>query len=252
MNEEQLRFKMEVLSFEGPLDLLLAIVNKNKMSIYDIEISLLFEQYMAYITRMQDMDMEVAGEFIDMASRLMLIKSRMILPRESDDPKDDPRTEIIDALLEYQKAKENAGRLLPLYQRYGGRMIKETDEVGVDKTFVADQDAMMLMAAFERIMTRQKVASQAITSEPQKTLNTILTKKITPVPVKYFGVLRHLYKNGNTDFETLIMTCKSRSDLIALFMALLQLIRNQLVSIVDENDDNPILKINKKEDRNES
>ena len=106
MNEEQLRFKMEVLSFEGPLDLLLAIVNKNKMSIYDIEISLLFQQYMEYITRMQDMDMEVAGEFIDMASRLMLIKSRMILPRESDDPKDDPRTEIIDALLEYQKAKE--------------------------------------------------------------------------------------------------------------------------------------------------
>ena len=251
MNEEQLRFKMEVLSFEGPLDLLLAIVNKNKMSIYDIEISLLFEQYMEYITRMQDMDMEVAGEFIDMASRLMPIKSRMILPRESDDPKDDPRTEIIDALLEYQKAKENAGRLLPLYQRYSGRMIKETDEVGVDKTFVADQDAMMLMAAFERIMTRQRVASASMTSEPQKTLNTILTKKITPVPVKYFGVLRHLYQNGETDFETLIMTCKSRSDLIALFMALLQLIRNQLVSIVDENGDNPILKINKKENRHE-
>ena len=124
MNEEQLRFKMEVLSFEGPLDLLLSIVNKNKMSIYDIEISLLFEQYMQYITKMQDMDMEVAGEFIDMASRLMLIKSRMILPRESDDPKDDPRTEIIDALLEYQKAKENAGRLLPLYQKLTRRLLQ--------------------------------------------------------------------------------------------------------------------------------
>ena len=108
---------------------------------------------------------------------------------------------------------------------------------------------MVLMAAFERIMVRQRVAAQAITTEPQKTLNTILTKKITPVPVKYFGTLRYLYKNGDTDFDTLIMTCKSRSDLIALFMALLQLIRSQLVSITDENGGNPILKINKKEPR---
>ena len=106
---EQLKFSLEV--FSGPLELLLHLISKNKVSIYDIPISLILEQYMEYITRMQDMDMEVAGEFIDMASRLMLIKSRMILPRESDDPKDDPRTEIIDALLEYQKAKENADEL---------------------------------------------------------------------------------------------------------------------------------------------
>jgi segregation and condensation protein A len=191
-NEDQLRFKMDELSFEGPLDRLLAIVNKNKMSIYDIRISLLFEQYMEYIKRMQDMNMDIAGEFLDMASRLMLIKSRMILPRESDDPKDDPRREIVDALLEYQKAKENAGKLLPLYQRYSGRMTKETDEVGVDKTFVADQDCMVLMAAFERIMMRQRLASQAITQEPQKTLNTI----VISMSIILFGLKNYLHKKS--------------------------------------------------------
>ena len=249
MNEEQLRFKMEAITFEGPLDLLLSIVSKNKMSIYDIEISLLFSQYMDYIQRMQDMDMEVAGEFIDMASRLMLIKSRMILPRDESDEKDDPRRELIDVLVEHQRAKENAGRLLPLYMKYSSRMTKETDEVGVDKTFVADQDCMVLMEAFERIMRRQRIAAQSITAEPQKTLNTILTKKITPVPVKYFAILRHLYKHGETDFESLLLTCKTRSDLIALFMALLQLIRNQLVYITSENDGNPVLNINKDRSR---
>jgi chromatin segregation and condensation protein Rec8/ScpA/Scc1 (kleisin family) len=67
--------------------------------------------------------------------------------------------------------------------------------------------------------------------------------------VKYFFVLRYLYKHGDTDFDTLLMTCKTRSDLIAMFMALLQLIRNQLVSVVDENEGNPIMKVNRKERR---
>ncbi len=248
--EEALRFKLENLSFEGPLDLLLALVNKNKMEIKDIQISLLFDQYMEYIEKMQEMDMDVAGEFLEMASRLMLIKSKMLLPRDSEDEKDDPRRELIDALLEYRKAKENAALLLPRYVRYHGRMIKETEEIGVDKTYVCDQDCLILMEAFERIMLRAKVNAQAMTDVPQKTLNTILTKRITPVPVKYFGILKYLCRNGDTDFEKLLMTfCHSKSDLIASFMAILQLIRSQYVRITDENDGNPIFEAVRKEER---
>ena len=82
---EQLVFKTEI--YEGPLDLLLDIIAKNKMSIFDIKISLIFEQYMAYLREMQEMNMEIAGEFITEASRLMLIKSRMLLPKqEEEDP----------------------------------------------------------------------------------------------------------------------------------------------------------------------
>ena len=83
---EQLVFKTEI--YEGPLDLLLDIIAKNKMSIFDIKISLIFEQYMAYLREMQEMNMEIAGEFITEASRLMLIKSRLLLPKpEEEDPR---------------------------------------------------------------------------------------------------------------------------------------------------------------------
>ena len=87
---EQLVFKTEI--YEGPLDLLLDIIAKNKMSIFDIKISLIFEQYMAYLREMQEMNMEIAGEFITEASRLMLIKSRMLLPKPEEE---DPRKELV-------------------------------------------------------------------------------------------------------------------------------------------------------------
>ena len=80
MSNENLSFKLEV--YEGPLDLLLALIAKNKLNIYDIPISLILEQYMEYISQMQELDLEIAGEFIDMASRLMLIKSKMLLPKQ--------------------------------------------------------------------------------------------------------------------------------------------------------------------------
>ena len=84
---EQLVFKTEV--FEGPLELLLALIAKNKMDILDIKISLIFDQYMEYVDLMKQMDMEVAGEFITMAAELMYIKSRMLLPKKEEE--EDPR-----------------------------------------------------------------------------------------------------------------------------------------------------------------
>ena len=86
-------------SFDGPLDLLLALIAKNKIDITDIPIALIFDQYMEYISAAQALDMELAGEFIIMASRLMLIKSRMLLPREEKE-EEDPRAALAAALLE--------------------------------------------------------------------------------------------------------------------------------------------------------
>ena len=93
--------------FEGPLDLLLTLIQKNKVNIEDIPIALICDQYLEYIHAAQMLDMEVAGEFIVMASELMLIKSKMLLPRAEEDEKD-PRAELADALLRYQQAKQAA------------------------------------------------------------------------------------------------------------------------------------------------
>ena len=185
MENKELSFHLEV--FDGPLDLLLSLITKNKLNIYDIPITLIFTQYMEYIETLQQMDMNVAGEFLEMASRLMLIKSRMLLPRATaSEEEDDPRKPLVDALVEYRRAKEAAGLLSPLYSRYSGRFVKEPDEVGVDRSFTADHDAHLLIKAFERIFVRQQQAEESRTDMPRQTLATILTKRIVPVPEKAF------------------------------------------------------------------
>ena len=115
---EQLVFKIEI--YEGPLDLLLSLIAKHKMDIKDIKISLIFEQYMAYVETMQRMDMEIAGEFITMASELMLIKSKMLLPKQEKDP----REELVRALMEYKTAKEAARWLSDREKDFAGRFEK--------------------------------------------------------------------------------------------------------------------------------
>ena len=119
-NESKLNFTLEI--YEGPLDLLLALIAKNKINIYDIPISLIFEQYMEYIEKLAELDMEVAGEFLEMASRLMLIKSRMLLPKpENTEEAEDPRAELAQMLIEYQRAKRAAEGLAHLYSTFSGR-----------------------------------------------------------------------------------------------------------------------------------
>ena len=114
-----LTFSLEEV-FEGPLDLLLALIAKNKVSIYDIPIQLIFEQYMEYIAQMERFNMEIASSFIVMAAQLMVIKSRMLLPPKEDD-EEDPRQELVDMLLEYQSAKETASERHARELTYMGR-----------------------------------------------------------------------------------------------------------------------------------
>ena len=120
---EELVFKTG--AYEGPLELLLALIAKNKMNIFDIQISVIFEQYMGYVAEMRRMDMEVAGEFITMAAELMLIKSRMLLPKQEEDP----REELVRKLMEYKLAKEAAGWLSERGREYSGRFEKDTVDI---------------------------------------------------------------------------------------------------------------------------
>ena len=241
---EELSFKLEI--FEGPLDLLLSLLAKNKVSIYDIPISLIFDQYMEYIDRMQKLDMDVAGEFLEMASRLMLIKSRMLLPKPEAEKAEDPRKELVDALLEYRKAKLEAGILKERYQRYQGRFVKETDEVGIDRTYVCDHTVQMLTGALQKMFLRLKLEQENRTDVPLKTLNTILTRKITPIPEKLFAILRRLRREGDLPFSELLLPAESKCDLIAAFMAILSLIRTGRIFCYGDEDD-PMIQINRKE-----
>ena len=217
--------------FEGPLDLLLTLIQKNKVNIEDIPISLICDQYLEYIKAQQDMDMEIAGEFIVMASELMLIKSRMLLPRVQEEEKD-PRAELADALLRYQQAKQAAVKMAALFAVYSGRMVKDTDEISVDKTFVADQQVTSLCAAVRRIIA----ANESRPKAEKQVFAPMIAKPIVPVEVKIVGILHRMSKQKNTSMKSLLSDATSLPDLIAIFLGILELIKVRKIRIEEDED----------------
>ncbi|MBO7157239.1 MAG: segregation/condensation protein A, partial [Clostridia bacterium] len=142
---------LKIEQYEGPLDLLLALISKHKIDIFDIPIAEICEQYNAYLDSMQKLDMEVAGEFIVMAAELMLIKSKMLLPRPEDS--EDPRKVLVDALLEHQRAKLAADYLKKQADIYFDRFTKPAEEQ-TDPTYHREHAVSLLQEAFDRITLR--------------------------------------------------------------------------------------------------
>jgi chromatin segregation and condensation protein Rec8/ScpA/Scc1 (kleisin family) len=180
---EALNYKLE--KFKGPLDLCLTLIKKNKMSIEDIQISILCDQYMEYINSMENADIEISSEFLLMASELMLIKSKMLLPRNEEE-EEDPRAALAAAVLEYQRAKEASTYLKDMFEEYGLRMVKDTDEISVDVTYVADQDITSLCTAVRRIIEAQKkslkkASAEKLTQEQKDLMQALCQKVICPV-----------------------------------------------------------------------
>ena len=217
--------------FEGPLDLLLTLIQKNKVNIIDIPISLICDQYLAYINAAKDMDMEVAGEFIVMASELMLIKSKLLLPKEDEDEKD-PRADLAEALLRYQQAKQAVAKMAPLYSRFSGRMVKDTDEISVDTTYVADQEVTSLCLAVRRIIAANESRPRA----ERQVFAPLVAKPIVPVDVKIVGILQHMQSRERTSMEELLRDAVSLPDMIAIFLGILELIKVRKILISEEPD----------------
>ena len=217
--------------FEGPLDLLLTLIHKNKVNISDIPIALICDQYLATIAEAQALDMEVASEFLVMASELMLIKSRMLLPRNEEEA-DDPRATLTDALLRYQQAKEAVAKLSPLYAYYHGRMVKDTDEISVDKTFVADQSVTSLCLAVRRIISYREEHPRA----DKVTFTPMIAKPIVPVEAKIVGILRHFEAKERVSMVDLIEDAVSLPDMIAVFLGILELVKLRRIVLVESDE----------------
>ena len=223
--------------FEGPLDLLLTLIQKNKVSITDIPIALICDQYIEAIADAQELDMDIASEFLVMASELMLIKSRMLLPRDEENEAD-PRATLTDALLRYQQAKEGAQKLAPLYAFYSGRMVKDTDEISIDKSFVQDQDVTALCTAVKRIIAYNNALERAATT----TFTPMISKPIIPVEIKIVSILKTMEKQEVASLEELIIEEVTLPDLIAAFLGVLELVKVRKLLIADDTDeDNALL-----------
>lgn len=218
--------------FEGPLDLLLNLISKNKVSISDIPIALICDQYMEYIEKAQELDMDIASEFILMASELLLIKSKMLLPRPEED-EEDPRETLADALLRYKQAKEAALKMAPMYAFYSGRMVKDTDEISIDKSFVADQDVETLEKAVRRIIAYNNIMERA----QKTTFKPMISKPIVPVEIKIVGILKRMDRGGGrSTLKEILSDSVSLPDMIAIFIGVLELIKVRKI-LIDSSDD---------------
>ena len=223
---EQVTYRLD--QFEGPLDLLLTLISKNKVSITDIPIALICDQYMAYIEEAQRMDPDIASEFIVMASELMLIKSKMLLPHE-EGTENDPRREIADALMLYQQAKLVAKELRPRYDEYSGRFVKGTDDIPPEKGLPLNLDAGMLVKALESVLKRIKVAEAQ--RQPSELVNPLIKHKVISVEEKIEEMCLLLEEQEEASLFFLLKDSESRSELVARFMGILELIKLRRVLI---------------------
>ena len=225
---EQFTYRLD--QFEGPLDLLLTLISKNKVSITDIPIAMICDQYMEYIDNAQKMDLEVASEFIVMASELMLIKSRMLLPHE-EGTENDPRREIADALLLYQQAKVAAKELRPRFEEYSGRYVKGTDDIPPEKGLPLNLESDLLMRALNSVLKRMKVAEAART--PKELVNPLIKHKVVSVEEKIEQICDLLLEHEEASLFFLLKDSDSRSELVARFMGVLELIKIGRIQITN-------------------
>ncbi len=223
-----LNYKLE--KFEGPLDLCLSLIQKNKMKIEDIQISVLCDQYMEYINAAQEMDIELSSDFLLTASELMLIKSKMLLPRNEEE-EEDPRMALAAAMMEYQRAKEAAGILREMYAEYGMRMGKDTDEISVDKTYVADHDAALLSTALLRIMSEVRVTDE----EAKEKFKPLINKKTVSVAAIVENLAGRLQGGRKVRLHGFFQSAHSRAEIVTMFLALLELLKSGMLLLLDES-----------------
>ncbi len=221
---EKLQYKLEV--FEGPLDLLLALVAKNKIDIYDIPIALLLEQYMEQIDLMREADLDVASEFLEMAARLVYIKTLSLLPRQEEE--EDPRLELTGLLLEYQQCKEAAALL-------GERASFDTvtrpaEELPADYTYKRIHDPRELGQALRAAWGKGK----SLLPPKPESFSALVSARIVSVTSQTVYVLRLLWRRGAIAYDRLFAEKRDRSARVALFLAVLELVKSRRVRVEGE------------------
>ena len=210
--------------FEGPLDLLLFLVQKNKLNILDIPIHEVLDQYMEAIRQMREADLDVATEFLEMAARLVQIKSSMLLPRHEE--AEALRQELVGELIEYQLCQE-AARRMALLHIGGDLFIREPEEIEPDRTYRREHPPGVLLDAYLAAAGRGK---RRLPPPPQA-FSGIVSRKIVSVASKIFGVMRRLARKDALAYDDLFADAQSKSELVATFMALLELIKGKRVRV---------------------
>lgn len=227
----ELSFKTEV--FEGPLDLLLHLISKNKVSICDIPISLITDQYFEYISLMQQLDMELGGEFLVMASQLLLIKSRMLLPKNEEE-EEDPRADLADRLEEYKRYKEAAADMEKRRKEMEHVVFKGAEPLNLPK-IKPDNKCIPIERLFDAFFS---VIDRSAAKKPidPKTFRRVIGR--TNYSVRYASscVIKRIRSGQRSEFESFFENLHVRGEFVATFLAILELIKENAVCIECDGD----------------
>jgi segregation and condensation protein A len=232
-------FPVKLSNFEGPLDLLLHLIRKNEVNIHDIPIALITAQYLAAIDLLQELDLDVAGEYLVMAATLIHIKSKMLLPRpetsagvEGEDA-EDPRDALVRRLLEHQKFKAAAGLLHEREQLRAAQWLRPDGRVaelaGEDYEPEIEVDLFSLLTAFQAVVQRAKLRPKVLLPAEQ-----------LPIETRIEQLLERLSETEACGFEDLFADVNDRGGLIVTFLALLEMIRLKLVRVFQSGSFGPI------------
>ncbi|MCD7772899.1 MAG: segregation/condensation protein A [Ruminococcus sp.] len=219
-------FKLE--AFEGPLDLLLHLIQKHKLNIYDIEISLLLEQYLDYIEGLKEQDFEAAGEFLEMAARLIYIKTVSLLPKPNESQ--ELKKELEGRLIEYSMCKR-AAKLLQVKCAYGEIYVRPPTKLPVDKTYKKLHDKEILLDTYIALEVRRDESGTDNTA----VFKPIVSKKIVSVTSKIIFVLKKLYITGKCTMSAVFDSMTDKSERIATFLAILELTKSGRIWLNDDN-----------------
>ena len=221
------KYAIKLENFEGPLDLLCHLIDKNKMNINDISLSTIADQYIEYINKMEEMNLEVTSEFLIMASTLIYLKSKSLLPKEVDDEEEISEEELLRRIIEYKKYKEITKKLRQMYNENSVRFYKLPDTIKLPKQKLEEKyEKQAIVSAYENVV---RINNEKVNQTAQNIEKIAITDKYT-VASKVKDILKELVKKPKFVFNHLfsLKRCE-KEEVVTAFSGLLELSRRNKV-----------------------
>ena len=227
------KYAIKLDNFEGPLDLLCTLIEKNKMSIYDIKLDEITDQYIEYINKMEEMNLEVTSEFLIMASTLLYLKSKKLLPNKHEEEEEMTEEELIRRIIEYKKYKDITEKLRKNFDIYSNRMYRLQEDIPLPKqTIETEYDKTVIPKIYEKIV---KANAEKI-NQNAKNIEKIAINETYTVASKLKDMFRELIRNKKFVFNKLFSIKQhNKNEVVTAFSGLLELSRrNKVVTSQEE------------------